>query len=258
MIYTEYGQALGSTLDYSRLAGILLSADYPGEFLFDSELDCDSVEQASLAGFMPMSTRLAQEASAPVFLAAKLHTQRCLAQPSSLRPTKSAFRDAKCYSLGLNRDFAATLAGCVAAHGDDWLSAELCAVFSALARERPARRMKMISAELYADGELVAGEIGYLIGSAYASLSGYTLRSGAGTVQLYALSALLTQHGLSLWDLGMPLEYKLRLGARIAPRPEFIALLRDAYAQDGQSALAEPLEPQPAASLLAMLAYTRS
>ncbi len=254
MIYTEYGQELGSGLDYGQLAGILLAAQYPGEFLFDSELCQDSVERSSLAGFMPMSARLPQDGFAGVYLAAKLHNGRCLALPSALRPTKSARRDSRRYSLGINNDFAATLAGCVAAHGDDWLSAELCGVFSSLARERQARRMKMISAELYADGQLVAGEIGYLIGSAYASLSGYTLRSGAGTVQLYALAALLAREGLRLWDLGMPLEYKLRLGARVEPRARFLALIKDAYAQNGHSGLAGALEPLPAAELLAGLA----
>jgi Leu/Phe-tRNA-protein transferase len=254
MIYTEYGQELGSGLDYGRLAGVLLAAQYPGEFLFDSELSGDSVERASLAGFMPMSARLPQDGFAVVYLAAKLHTRRCVALPASLRPTKSALRDAKRYSLGLNGDFDATLAGCVARHGDDWLSAELCSVFRELARERQARRIKMLSAELYEDGEPVAGEIGYLIGSAYASLSGYTLRSGAGTVQLYALAALLAREGLRLWDLGMPLEYKLRLGARVEPRAEFMDLIRNAYAQNGRSVLAGPLEPLPAAELLAGLA----
>jgi Leu/Phe-tRNA-protein transferase len=254
MIYTEYGQELGSGLDYGRLAGVLAAAQYPGEFLFDSELGPDTVERASLAGFMPMSARLPQDGFAGVYLAAKLHTRRCVALPSALRPTKSALRDAKRYSLGINIDFDATLAGCVSAHGDDWLSAELCAAFRTLARERQGRRIKMLSAELYADGELVAGEIGYLIGSAYASLSGYTLRSGAGTVQLYALAALLARKGLRLWDLGMPLEYKLRLGASVEPREQFLALIREAYAHNERCALAGPLEPLPAAELLAGLA----
>ncbi len=253
MVYTEYGEALGSGLDYGQLAQVLLAAQYPGEFLFDSELCQDTVERSSLAGFMPMSARIPQDGFAGAYLAAKLHTNRCLALPSALRPTKSARREAKRYSLGLNMDFDAALAGCAAMHGDDWLSAELCGVFRELARERPARRMKMISAELYAEGELVAGEIGYLIGSAYASLSGYTLRSGAGTVQLYALAALLAREGLRLWDLGMPLAYKLRLGARVEPRARFLALIQDAYAQDGHGGLAGALEPLPAADLLASL-----
>jgi leucyl/phenylalanyl-tRNA--protein transferase len=84
------------------------------------------------------------------------------------------------------------------------------------------------SVELYDGDELVAGEIGYTCGAAYTSMSGFHLRSGSGSVQLAALGVLLQRAGFAFWDLGMPMEYKQALGARVVPRETFFDLYLDA------------------------------
>lgn len=77
-------------------------------------------------------------------------------------------------------------------------------------------------------GEVVAGELGYTIGSTYSSLSGFcspkdpTLR-GFGTLQMYMLASLLRDSGYAFWNLGHTSQkYKRDLGARILPRPVFL------------------------------------
>eukprot|EP00750_Incisomonas_marina_P008874 INCI15725.3.p1 GENE.INCI15725.3~~INCI15725.3.p1 ORF type:complete len:356 (+),score=41.78 INCI15725.3:801-1868(+) len=75
-------------------------------------------------------------------------------------------------------------------------------------------------------GKLVAGELGVIVGAIYMSLSGFYTTSGTGTIQLVALGAYLRSVGCHLWDFGMGMEYKLKLGATNVPRAEFIALFR--------------------------------
>jgi Leu/Phe-tRNA-protein transferase len=77
---------------------------------------------------------------------------------------------------------------------------------------------------------LVAGELGYVVGGVYTSLTGFSLRdagaASAGAVQLLATARLLDANGFALWDLGMGMAYKTDLGAADVPRADFICALR--------------------------------
>ncbi|KAI8800737.1 hypothetical protein BJ742DRAFT_780122 [Cladochytrium replicatum] len=72
--------------------------------------------------------------------------------------------------------------------------------------------------------ELVAGEIGYVVGSVYTSLTGFALESGSGTVQLCAVGRYLESKGVEVWDLGMEISYKTRLGAKCISRESWLDL----------------------------------
>ena len=82
--------------------------------------------------------------------------------------------------------------------------------------------------------ELVAGEIGYSIGSVYTSLSGFstrgTVEAGSGHVQLVCLGKWLQRKGYSFWSMGHcyspEMDYKRQLGHRIYPRADFLAKLK--------------------------------
>ncbi|KAI8804291.1 hypothetical protein BJ742DRAFT_856912 [Cladochytrium replicatum] len=74
------------------------------------------------------------------------------------------------------------------------------------------------------DYELVAGEIGYIVGSVYTSLTGFALESGSGTVQLCAVGRFLESKGVEVWDLGMEIPYKTRLGAKCISRESWLDL----------------------------------
>ena len=54
----------------------------------------------------------------------------------------------------------------------------------------------MHSIEVWLNGELAAGEIGFAVGGAYTSLSGFSAVSSAGSVQLAAAAKLLELCGL--------------------------------------------------------------
>jgi Leu/Phe-tRNA-protein transferase len=83
---------------------------------------------------------------------------------------------------------------------------------------------------LYRRGQLVAGEFGVAVGRVYTSYSGYYDEDSAGSVQLALTGRYLRDSGFAFWDLGMPLPYKEKLGARTVDRARFLELFRTAAA----------------------------
>ncbi len=77
------------------------------------------------------------------------------------------------------------------------------------------------------EGELIAGEIGYFIGSTYTSLSGFSSREKRyrdyGKVQMVLLAQKLQEKGVRCWNLGHPyMPYKTALGAKVYTREAFL------------------------------------
>lgn len=85
----------------------------------------------------------------------------------------------------------------------------------------------LISVAIREDEILVSGEIGYIIGETYTSLSGFSSQEKCyrnyGTAQLVLLARYLQASGFEFWNLGQPyMSYKLALGAKIYDRKEFL------------------------------------
>jgi len=85
----------------------------------------------------------------------------------------------------------------------------------------------LISVGIREDDVLVSGEIGYIIGETYTSLSGFSSREKCyrnyGTAQLILLAQYLQANGFAFWNLGQPyMSYKLALGAKIYERKAFL------------------------------------
>jgi leucyl/phenylalanyl-tRNA--protein transferase len=250
--------------DWQDCADTLAAADYPEEFALSTYLDADAVEAACLAGFMPMSARFmvhpgfpygepeipaeelsGQDGETRIFYTPKLHLVRCVLDPSEARITTTARRASRHFRVSVNKAFEETLAACIGTHGDGWLTPALTRVFTELHTSLAIRQVKLVSVELWKDGTLVAGELGYAAGSAYASLSGFRRLSGAGSVQLAALAGILAESGYRVWDLGMPMEYKTALGCLSLPRHEYLPLLRAAYHHETDKNLEIHFEPAP-------------
>ncbi|RLN90889.1 hypothetical protein BBJ28_00000333 [Nothophytophthora sp. Chile5] len=180
-------------------------------------------------GFLP----IASEFQGRCFLLPKLHRQRCVLQLQAApqHVPKSVRKRGSKYTLVLNRDFDAVVQGCHEKHGIPWLYPPIVAGFRVLFEAGdagvelfPGRKVRFFTVELYdtATDTLAAGELGYTIGSVYTSLTGFSRASGAGTVQLHALSKLLYLSGMKLWDLGMSMAYKMSLGAQDLDRDDFL------------------------------------
>lgn len=115
-------------------------------------------------------------------------------------------------------------------HGEDnWIQEPYPSLVRTLARGG-SRDFAIHGIELWSrrSKHLVAGELGYSIGSTYTSLSGFCTRGERrwrhfGTLQQWLLARALQAAGYAFWNLGhVGLPYKHALGARALPRRVFL------------------------------------
>ena len=88
------------------------------------------------------------------------------------------------------------------------------------------KNFKVMTAYIEHNGEVIAGEVGYMIGRTYTSLSGFSKQNkeynNYGTAQLVLLGKYLKENGFILWSLGHNIPYKKALGAEICEREYFL------------------------------------
>jgi Leu/Phe-tRNA-protein transferase len=110
-------------------------------------------------------------------------------------------------------------------HKNSWLSKQYTKTLRAT--DGVDKNFKIITAYIEADGDVVAGEIGYVIGKTYTSLSGFSKKESRyknyGTAQLVLLAQYLQSDGFAFWNLGQPyMDYKIALGAKVYERQAFL------------------------------------
>lgn len=115
-------------------------------------------------------------------------------------------------------------------HKDNWLKGEYQDLLKKIHESQMKREdFKIISVEVSAkeSQELICGEVGYIIGKTYTSLSGFSSRekkySNYGTLQLVLLAQYLENEGFKFWNFGHPhMSYKKKLGCKVYSRSEFL------------------------------------
>lgn len=140
----------------------------------------------------------------------------------------------KSYRIRLNHDFESTLNRLQEYHSPkSWLTPKYMRLMRQLYELGPIgpNKFQICSVELYnADDELVAGEIGYIIGLVFTSLSGFCARNrseSVGKVQIISLARLLRRCGFAFLNLGQPphgssMAYKEELGGTEVSRQVFL------------------------------------
>ncbi len=215
------------------------------EFCLCPRIDREMVAAVCRHGYMPMATRVGETD----ILLIKCHRERVVLEFPDLRVSRSTRRRARGLAFSVDRAFFQCLDGIAQHHPDNnWIIPPLAATFVSL-HERPLEGVSFHSAEIWDEDDLVAGEIGYVCGAVYTSVSGFYRKSGAGSVQLACLGRHLEKRGFAFWDLGMEVEYKRTLGARLLPRREFLR----AYSATASADLAfkgSPPGMRPAADVL--------
>ena len=115
-------------------------------------------------------------------------------------------------------------------HKDNWLKEDYISLLKKLYNNYDDKNnFKIISVELVdiKTNELIAGEVGYIIGHTYTSLSGFSSKekkyNNYGTLQLVLLAKYLEKNNFYFWNLGHPhMEYKKRLGSKVYSREDFL------------------------------------
>lgn len=116
-------------------------------------------------------------------------------------------------------------------HNNSWMQGK----YSTLLKKIKKSEYKKEDFELISFGildidtkEIVAGEIGYITqGKVYTSLSGFSSDkkkyNNYGNLQLVLLAQYLEKQNFLFWNLGHPyMDYKLKLGAKVLNRGEFL------------------------------------
>jgi Leu/Phe-tRNA-protein transferase len=222
--YTQSGYIVITPQDdLEWIVDAMLETGYQEEFCVALDFDPDFVAALMRAGFLVMSMPL--EDAPSCILLPKLHLERSALFWGDLHEGKTVRRLLKRYELRCDTDFDRILERCAQVHGEDWLTPPLR---ESIRRIRAMRNssVRPVSFGVYREGELRAGEFGVAAGGVYTSYSGYRDEDSAGTAQLVLTGRYLRDAGFAFWDLGMPLDYKDRLGARnISPR-RFVELFR--------------------------------
>ena len=170
------------------------------------------------------------------------------------------------FEIKLAESLEAVLEGIKTAHGESsWLSLKYAAILKELFGRRDFKyrgaKFRLVAVELRASQSdqkpvLVAGEVGYVFGTVYTSLTGFTKRSknsefpksvSLGTLQLLALSKILACSNFQFWNLGHPprgalMRYKAELGGRVVSREEFLVRWRAGRSAIRETSLDYPWE----------------
>jgi len=90
------------------------------------------------------------------------------------------------------------------------------------------KNAKAITVALYEDDEIVAGDVGLLLGDEYTSFTGFKEKSNAGKILLFLIAEHLVALGVKTWDFGITTarwdSYKLAMGCKRFTTEEYIAL----------------------------------
>jgi len=215
--------------DLHRIVNAMLETGYDKDFCVASDFDYAFIARLMKAGFLAMSSRildLEAENNADFFiLLPKLHLMRSILFFDNLHIKKSIKRYLDCFELRPDADFDFILDRCIHTHGDDWLTPPLVSAIRNIRRDR-LHGVYPTSFALYKNGKLAAGEFGVISGRVYTSYSGYYDESNAGTVQLILTTRYLQEHNFAFFDLGMPMDYKIALGAIDVDSQEFVTYFR--------------------------------
>jgi Leu/Phe-tRNA-protein transferase len=259
--YTQTGLVfMGPEDDCDKVVDAMLAIGYSGEFCVGLDWDPLFIVRLMKAGFLVMSAAMVDvDETGKLFfrdlVLPKLHLIRSALFFPALHVKRSVKSRLSRYELRFDTDFETIVNKCLETHGDEWLTRSLVKTLFLLREQAgvenaakqsakppstaiqpvqipsalvPADLPRPVSFSLYRDGELKAGEFGVICGRVYTSYSGYRTEDNAGTVQMILMARLLEKAGFAFLDFGMPLDYKIDLGAQNISPDEFVRLFRAA------------------------------
>lgn len=133
--------------------------------------------------------------------------------------------------IEISSDLEQVFAGIAKQHADNWLTSWYQSIL--MATQGKDDNFEPVAVVIKEDDSIVAGEIGYIIGKVYTSLSGFCSREKAynnyGTAQLVLLAFYLEEKQFAFWNLGHPaFTYKRAMGVKEIGRLQFLKRWLDA------------------------------
>lgn len=122
-------------------------------------------------------------------------------------------------------DFAAVIAACAARPRREgtWITRDMAVAYNRLHELGWAH-----SLEVWEDGELVGGIYGVRVGACFTGESMFHRRADASKVALVDLVSRWTDAGGAFFDVQLPTDHLLSMGAVVVPRSRFLSMLAEA------------------------------
>lgn len=203
------------------------------EFCWSLYFEPEFLVRLFYSGFLPIARDLGLPNDPVYCLLPKLHFKRSVIDVENFQVSSSKRKKLNKSFPGcrvsVDASFEQVINFCLSQHGDNnWLFPPLRKALSHINSHSGNGPVKVHSVEFTdPDGRIIAGDIGYEIGSIYTSMTGFYSASGAGSALLYSLASWLKLKGFTTWDLGMEMDYKRDLGAKVLNRVEWIKKVRD-------------------------------
>lgn len=183
------------------------------EHIISLDFDIETIRKYFANGLYPMSGDI----NGTNILFVRHHDIKLIIKPEDFRVPHNIqklinkkFQD---YTITFNKDFEGCLKTLQEVYPENWFYPELVKAYIHI-HNNPDSQVSLNSVEIWHEGKLVAGEIGFITGNAYASLSGFHKENDIGNVQMALLGQYLFENGFAYWDLGMSIPYKYRFGAK--------------------------------------------
>src|SRR5215218_2479663 len=189
-----------------------------------SRLDPRLLLQGYATGIFPMAD--SREASELFWVEPRSRAIIPLERFHMSRSLRRTIRSGR-YSVTLDRDFAAVIAGC-ADREETWINADIERAMLALHSSGHAH-----SIEVWSGAELVGGLYGVKLGRAFFGESMFSRMTDASKVALAWLVARMKVGGFSLLDCQFMTDHLASLGAVSVTRDDYVALLAAALGGGG-------------------------
>ena len=198
----------------------------PGLLAAGAELDADQLEQAYRQGFFPWYSP-----GQPVLWWSP--EPRMVLEPRAFRLHRSLRQSLRHWlslpgvELVFDRDFAQVMARCAAqqrpGQNGTWIVPAIVQAYTGLHRRGLAH-----SAELWQDGQLMAGLYFVALGQAVYGESMFTSVRDGSKMALSLLVSVARRHGVRMIDCQQNTRHLASLGASEIPRAQFIGHIRQA------------------------------
>lgn len=195
-------------------------------YYWSDQFNCEFYIHLAYCGFISVSFQTHND----LVLLPEIQTQYAILDFEDLHISKKVkkFLKQNNYELLIDNEINSVIDQIHLAYSDNWIVGKYKQLLNDLL-EYEHDNFQLCSAKLLdkQTKQMVAGEIGYIIGSTYTSLSGFSSKEkkykNLGTLQLVLLAQYLGENHFSFWNLGHPhMAYKLALGAKIYDRDSFL------------------------------------